>query len=314
MAYLLNAGLAVSLNGTTWYSLTDHNRQPIEITTDLIQKENRMANGTMRKFVVSKKDTISVSWDNVPSSSVQATPFSITSAIVSGNSIFYVLSTDHNFTTDSVVRVSGFNDDRLNITAKVLNFSTNNFQVSNPKSAPDGTTTPGSTTTATRSSGGAEGSQSVTITTANPNIKTFQTITGTGFDNNTIVTGINQANTVVSFSPEAVSQVSGTITFTTPSASLIEILPSITTVDGNKGAAWLTSFYNANVGVPIYLKITESKMTDPAAGAVPTDSTFLSAKNTSKTYNVFMSNFNKTIVTRTRTTDYVNMNIEFTEI
>ena len=312
MAYLLNAGLAVSLDGTTWYSLTDHNRQPIDINTTLIQKENRMANGTMRKFVVSKKDTISTSWDNVPSSSVQATPFSITSAVVSGNNIVYVTSVNHNFLTGSVVAISGFNNDKLNITASVSSGITNSFMVSNSKGAADGTTTPNTTTTATYASGGAAGSNTFVISTPNAGIQVSQSITGTGFDTGTQVTAIN--GTTITFSPVAKTQISGTITFTAPASSVVEILPSITTVDGNKGAAWLTSFYNANAGVPIFLKVTESKMTDPAAGVVPTDSTFLSAKNTSKTYNVFMSNFNKTISKRTRTTDYVNMSIEFTEI
>ena len=37
MAYLLESGIQVSLNNTTWYKLTDHNRQPIDISPELIK-------------------------------------------------------------------------------------------------------------------------------------------------------------------------------------------------------------------------------------------------------------------------------------
>ena len=59
MAYLLEAGLQISLNGSTWYKLTDHNRDPIQISTDLIEQQSRMANGKMRKYVVTQKNKIS---------------------------------------------------------------------------------------------------------------------------------------------------------------------------------------------------------------------------------------------------------------
>ena len=50
MAYALQSGIHVSINGTNWYKLTDHNRREIEITPTLIEKESRMANGSLRKF------------------------------------------------------------------------------------------------------------------------------------------------------------------------------------------------------------------------------------------------------------------------
>lgn len=158
MAYLLESGIQVSLNGTTWYKLTDHNRQPIEISPELIENQSRMANGKMRKYVIAQKNNISVSWDYVPS-------------------------------------------------------------------------------------------------------KTSET------------------------------------------------------ADLNYGAAWLESFYKSNAGIPIYLKVVSSEI-DPDAvlGSVPTDSNFKTAQIGSKVYTVFMTGFSKTIVNRTKLSDYVNMNIEFTEI
>lgn len=239
MAYKLNAGIEVSINGTTWYKLTDHNRQEITITPTLIEKEQRMANGTLRKFVVSKKDTISTSWDFIPTLGKQNT-FAITSAVVSSNTIIYATGTNHNFATGSEIKVSGFTNKKLNVVAVITGKTANSFTVSNVKGASNGTTT--------------------------------------------------------------------------APASVTEIVSPITTVDGNYGAAWLTAFYNANVGNPIYVKIISSKYTDPSIGTVPNDSTYVSALTGSTTYQVFITSFNKTIRKRTTSTDYVDMSIEFTEI
>lgn len=90
---------------------------------------------------------------------------------------------------------------------------------------------------------------------------------------------------------------------------------TLETVDGNNGPAWLESFYNANVGLPIYLKIISSEIiTDPSVGGIPNNFYFQPATNGSKVYNVFMTGFSKTLIHRTQTTDYVDMTIEFTEI
>ena len=69
MAYTIGAGIQVSLTGAdnSWQNITDHNREPIQISTELIESQSRMANGTMRKYVVAKKRKISVSWKYVPS-------------------------------------------------------------------------------------------------------------------------------------------------------------------------------------------------------------------------------------------------------
>lgn len=69
MAYTIGAGIQVSLTGAenSWQSITDHNREPIQVQTEIIESQSRMANGTMRKYVVAKKRKISVSWKYVPS-------------------------------------------------------------------------------------------------------------------------------------------------------------------------------------------------------------------------------------------------------
>ena len=49
MSYMINAGIAISLDNTNWYYITDHNREQIDISNELIEHAQRMANGRMRK-------------------------------------------------------------------------------------------------------------------------------------------------------------------------------------------------------------------------------------------------------------------------
>jgi hypothetical protein len=149
MAYLLEAGIQVSLDNVNWQKLTDHNRDPIGISTEIIETQARMANGKMRKYIVAQKKTISVSWSYVPS-------------------------------------------------------------------------------------------------------KTSET------------------------------------------------------VDKNYSAAWLESFYKSNVGSPIYLKVVTSEL--------DSSGNFVTAQNGSEVYTVFMEKFSKSIINRTKVSDYVSMSIDFTEV
>ena len=59
-------GVQLSLDNQTWYNLTDHNRDPISINYELIESTARMANGTLRKYVVAKKFKITASWKSIP--------------------------------------------------------------------------------------------------------------------------------------------------------------------------------------------------------------------------------------------------------
>lgn len=65
--YALDAGLQISLDGAHWFRLTDHNRGELQYNTEVIEKQSRMANGTLRKYVVATKNKLSVSWDFIPS-------------------------------------------------------------------------------------------------------------------------------------------------------------------------------------------------------------------------------------------------------
>lgn len=46
--------------------LTDHNRGPLDISVERIEKAKRMWDGTMRKFFIADKHTFSFSYDNLP--------------------------------------------------------------------------------------------------------------------------------------------------------------------------------------------------------------------------------------------------------
>jgi hypothetical protein len=46
--------------------ITEHNRKPLDISPDRIERKQRMANGTMRKYTVATKRTFSTSWDMLP--------------------------------------------------------------------------------------------------------------------------------------------------------------------------------------------------------------------------------------------------------
>lgn len=95
-------------------------------------------------------------------------------------------------------------------------------------------------------------------------------------------------------------------------------------VDGFYTAAWIESFYQSNAGLPIYLKIVTSGLDStlgtavldqtPSLGSLPSGS-FVTAQTGYKVYSgVYITDFSKTIINRTKLSDYVDMSIEFTEI
>lgn len=47
--------------------MSDHNRSELSVDVERIETAKRMANGTMRKYVVADKRTFSVSWRDLPS-------------------------------------------------------------------------------------------------------------------------------------------------------------------------------------------------------------------------------------------------------
>lgn len=54
-------------------SVTEHNRQPIEVSTDRIQQTVRTSNGTLRKFFIADKKQFSISWTMLPATTSYTT-------------------------------------------------------------------------------------------------------------------------------------------------------------------------------------------------------------------------------------------------
>jgi hypothetical protein len=53
--------------GTTWNQISDHGRDPLEISVERIENAQRMADGTLRRYVVAKKHTFQCTWAGLPS-------------------------------------------------------------------------------------------------------------------------------------------------------------------------------------------------------------------------------------------------------
>lgn len=66
-SYPVPTGFSISLDAVTWYRITDHNRSDIVVNPNPIEKSDRMADGTMRKYVKIVKNTLSTSWSMIPS-------------------------------------------------------------------------------------------------------------------------------------------------------------------------------------------------------------------------------------------------------
>ena len=58
-----------STNLNQFLILSDHNRSPLQFTSERIEQRQRMINGNMRSFHIADKNTLSVSWQNLPSRS-----------------------------------------------------------------------------------------------------------------------------------------------------------------------------------------------------------------------------------------------------
>lgn len=54
-------------DGTTWRTISEHNRQPVSIGFNRIEKTQRMSNGSMRKYFIADKKVFSMSWAMLPS-------------------------------------------------------------------------------------------------------------------------------------------------------------------------------------------------------------------------------------------------------
>lgn len=58
-----------STSNPTWQKVSEHNREPAGININRIEKTQRMSNGTLRKFWIADKKSLSLSWKTLPSRS-----------------------------------------------------------------------------------------------------------------------------------------------------------------------------------------------------------------------------------------------------
>lgn len=61
----LPQGSILMFNSTI--KLSEHNRAPVSLSPNRIEKKQRMGNGAIRKFYIADKESISVSWNKLPS-------------------------------------------------------------------------------------------------------------------------------------------------------------------------------------------------------------------------------------------------------
>jgi hypothetical protein len=55
-----------NLNGGGSLTLSDHSRSPLSVSYDVLTKSDRMADGTMKKYVIAKKKIIQCQWTMLP--------------------------------------------------------------------------------------------------------------------------------------------------------------------------------------------------------------------------------------------------------
>jgi hypothetical protein len=53
----------------TWTKLSEHNRFPVSVDINRIEKTQRMSNGTLRKLWIADKSQLDTSWNNLPTNS-----------------------------------------------------------------------------------------------------------------------------------------------------------------------------------------------------------------------------------------------------
>lgn len=67
MSWKDNAIMFWSINGATWNKISDHNRQPLNISYERLGTDSRTVDGSLRRYTVAKKRTIQATWQMFPS-------------------------------------------------------------------------------------------------------------------------------------------------------------------------------------------------------------------------------------------------------
>lgn len=67
----IDTGMTFKTGPVTQFRVTDHNRKEISVSMERIENRKRMADGTMRTFVVAQKRSYKTSWQDVPRDDIQ---------------------------------------------------------------------------------------------------------------------------------------------------------------------------------------------------------------------------------------------------
>jgi uncharacterized protein YutD len=54
-------------DGSSWHQVSEHNRQPVTVGYNRIEKSQRMSNGSLRKYFIADKKIFNLSWSMLPS-------------------------------------------------------------------------------------------------------------------------------------------------------------------------------------------------------------------------------------------------------
>jgi len=307
MTYNALAGISVATSAasTTFYQLTDHNRQPISIDFDIMEKAARMADGTMRKYVVARKRKVSVNWQDLPSGTgvpvsdydvIQLTPSAVADVWTNSTGNTNTATPGQSYTATANIRrtLATAGNSYIRIDWKKADGSSNgNTGATNILSINNSSWTQLSVT----ATAPADTAYAIIVVNATPtSIIDYIYVKSVIFAGNSVATSRFVAGTNTTISLTYLSNLNSGYTMT---------------ADGNKGGAWIKSFYEQNVFKPIVVKITHSvdnAATNSSSAFVP------SPQNTGESFSCFITSFKYDIIKRYTLTDLVNVSIEFTEI
>jgi hypothetical protein len=325
------------------YTLTDHNRQPLQVTYETIENSARMANGTLRRYITANKKKVAISWDMVPAAG------------------------GYNFTADSnlgAAWLKSFYEENIYKPVWIkLTYAEEGWRFGNTQTATTrfmstnstfNNSTDNSLITATpfnisafAFSSFTSGSSTASITTSiNHNIAANSEVYVTGVNqlfNGTWIVSASTApnvftfnfkgnnNASATFKINSYNQSGNTASFNVDNNSFINtgatlaITNSQPLLGSNINGTWTVT------GKTGHTNFTASFATSQTARGQYGDATIISSSSYSGSpstlslaqtglavstdiLKVFMTSFNYDIVNRLSVTDIVNMNIEFTEI
>jgi hypothetical protein len=316
-----------SSSTTAFSQLTDHNRQPLNLTYEVIDKAARMADGTMRKYVVAKKRKVSVSWQELPSGTgvpvsdydvIQLTPSTVADVWTNSTGNTNTVTPGQTYTATANIRRTSSSTANAYIRIDWYNASNILILPTIPGTSVSINNNSWSQLSVTATAPTSTAYAIVTINATPASITDYIYVKSVTFAGNSVATSRFVAGTNTTISLTYLLNLNSGYTLT---------------VDGNKGGAWMKAFYENNLFKPVRVRLVYSKDNNPiTASSGPTASAYaassfypspyVSASANSTTASVggydefwaFMDSFSYDVTRRYTTTDIVNVSMTFTEI